>query len=553
MLSRFARLSLQKMRRASDGGFHTWAHAAAMAHYSEKRMENCVHSLLRRLGLSHAAFRSAMWIALIPALVGAAVSLLARYTDFWPFIFLDPGYDGAFDIDSSVYQGLSFVLGFLLVFRASMAYSRYWEAITSVHLMRAEWFDAASSLVSFSAYSKAPPETILKFRHLLVRLFSLCHVGALHNLIGQGAGEKLATGLRVIDPLSLDEETLYCYGAYPQRVEMVGQWIQQTIVRAMDDEVLSAPPPIITRSFQEFANGMVRYHDALKAKQLQFPEAYQNMCDVLLGLHWIGAPFLVSLYCNSAFLTFLFTYLTVFAFWSLSLVAKVIENPFRSLLVTNEVAKMQNDMNAKLLMLLDPKVVRAPEVPNLQVNENTLSSAKLVPLAALGMRGSADINGDITASMQVSADRDLRAKLRVPGEDQSTKVEIPVSAQVSPGGELAVTLQVSGGIKNSDTDRTLLGRTFDQQPAPCQQHHLAPEPWLEGSPAIYTASTTEAVPLRRRNGPTGPGTANDMLGSTFGIGRGDGVSAHSPQSLHGTEGASECLSEEEEQGIDIEL
>merc|ERR1719401_837005 len=83
---------------------------------------------------------------------------------------------------STVYSGFTFVLGFVLVFRASQSYQRYWIAATSVHNMQAEWFHACSSLISFSTVSKFPAEDVFRFAHTSVRLFCLLHAMALEDL-----------------------------------------------------------------------------------------------------------------------------------------------------------------------------------------------------------------------------------------------------------------------------------------------------------------------------------------------------------------------------------
>ena len=79
----------------------------------------------------------------------------------------------------------------------------------------------------------------------------------------------------------------------------VGQWIQVAIMHGIQDKVVTAPPPIISRCFQEIANGNVRFQDALKVKSIPFPPAYQLVCDLLHLMHHIATPFLTSLWVNS--------------------------------------------------------------------------------------------------------------------------------------------------------------------------------------------------------------------------------------------------------------
>mmetsp|Transcript_11150 Transcript_11150/g.12451 ORF Transcript_11150/g.12451 Transcript_11150/m.12451 type:complete len:110 (-) Transcript_11150:38-367(-) len=45
---------------------------------------------------------------------------------------------------SAVWSSFSFLVGFLIVFRTSQAYSRFWDGCSSTHRMRAEWYNATS-------------------------------------------------------------------------------------------------------------------------------------------------------------------------------------------------------------------------------------------------------------------------------------------------------------------------------------------------------------------------------------------------------------------------
>merc|ERR1719221_1238788 len=98
--------------------------------------------------------------------------------------FLDSGYvEGELYImqETTMWQGFSWVVGFLIVFRTSMAYNRFWEGCTQLYRMRAEWMDACSSVFAFLKYRPGSFETeqSQRFAHTLVRLFSMLHALAL--------------------------------------------------------------------------------------------------------------------------------------------------------------------------------------------------------------------------------------------------------------------------------------------------------------------------------------------------------------------------------------
>merc|ERR1712232_355326 len=88
------------------------------------------------------------------------------------------GSDGVMT-ETTAWGGFSFFVGFLIVFRTSQAFSRFWEGCTSSHACHAEWFDAVSSLVAFTKYSTAPKDQIEDFKQLLIRLASMLHAVAL--------------------------------------------------------------------------------------------------------------------------------------------------------------------------------------------------------------------------------------------------------------------------------------------------------------------------------------------------------------------------------------
>merc|ERR1719265_1794195 len=77
------------------------------------------------------------------------------------------------------------VLAMLLSFRTNRAMARFWEGTGLLHQMRGEWFDSISCCVTFSINALATKrEEVMKFRHTVVRLMSLCHGSALEEIAG---------------------------------------------------------------------------------------------------------------------------------------------------------------------------------------------------------------------------------------------------------------------------------------------------------------------------------------------------------------------------------
>lgn len=305
--------------------------------------------------------------SLFPASFGvagpcAALAFVLKWYEPWlveALTFDEPGLR----VDSAVWGGFSSLVGFLIVFRTSQAYSRFWDGCTATHQMRAEWIDAAAAIMSFCCFSKAPEEDIVKFKHLAVRLFSLLHAMALGEIEEcEDFDGVMAFNLELIDPCGLDQQSWRTLKQCHNKVTLVFTWLQTVIVEHVSSGVLSIPPPILSRVFQELANGMVKLHEAQKISNIPFPFPYAQTCDVLLFIHWIVTPMVTMQWCSNPGLAAVFSFIQVFILWSLNNIAVEIEHPFGNDANDLDAAQMQLDMNMSLLLVLHPAATRAPHL-----------------------------------------------------------------------------------------------------------------------------------------------------------------------------------------------
>jgi len=279
--------------------------------------------------------------------------------------------------ETQAWSGFTFLVGFLIVFRTSQAYSRFWEGCTATHQMRAEWLDAVSALIAFSEYTRGRihPEKAKMFKAKLVRLFSLLHLVALGELEVMGTdfppySEVAAFRYDVVDPQGLDMKSLRLVQESHSKVQLVYSWVQCAIVEGMREGVLGIPAPILSRAFQEIANGMVQFHDAMKISGIPFPFPYTQTCDALLVIHWIIAPFVTCQWVTSYVWAFIFVFIQVFVLWALNFIAIEIENPFGTDPNDLDGRTMQMEMNQHLLLLLRENSVRTPRLmPSFSRNE----------------------------------------------------------------------------------------------------------------------------------------------------------------------------------------
>jgi len=326
------------------------------------------HQLLNIFRIRGSVFPFALLVS-IPSAVLAGVLKWAILNGHWKSLNfnMDGDYSEGPKIlaEPAVWSGFTFLVGFLIVFRTSISYERFSEGCKATHRFRAEWFDACSAICAFCRHSKVPAADVQEFQHTLVRCFSMLHVLALAEIEDSSTkdmGSAHALSLDVVDLFGLDEETLRSVRASSSRVELVFQWIQQLIVENIETGVLSIPPPILSRVFQELANGMAAFHDAVKLSSIPFPFPYAQACDTLLILHWCITPIITSQWVTSVGWSATFAFIQVFILWSLNCTATEIENPFGHDDNDLNEGQMQHEFNEHLLMLIKTSTLRCPRL-----------------------------------------------------------------------------------------------------------------------------------------------------------------------------------------------
>jgi len=311
------------------------------------------------------------------ALPCAIMTLCLKLFSDWRYI---PFLDGPRSIltDNGVWSGFSFLVGFLIVFRTSQAYARFWDGCTSTHLMRAEWYDACSAVVAFCRHSKVDEEIIAVFQHTVVRLFSMMHALALAEIEDSNSDDVkdiAAFRYELIDAESIDPDSLRYIRDSDSKVELVYQWIQHLLVDNIDTGILSIPAPLLSRVFQEINDGMIQFHQAIKISTIPFPFPYAQTCDCLLIMHYLTTPFVLSQWVSHPVWAFVFAFMQVSILWSLNCIAVEIENPFGQDDNDIDAASMQAEMNRHLSVLLLPASKRTPKIHHSTIEDIVYSDA----------------------------------------------------------------------------------------------------------------------------------------------------------------------------------
>ncbi|CAK9014371.1 unnamed protein product [Durusdinium trenchii] len=276
------------------------------------------------------------------------------------------------EMDATVYNAFSTLLGILVVFRTGQAYNRFWDGSTLTHQMRGDWFDAASSIISFTRTSKADRAKLWEFRQIVVRLFSMLHALSLAELEDDDDEDedRWAYRLRVIDGVGIDITSLKALKKAECKVELVFHWIQSIVVTSIDCGIMSAPSPILTRAYSELASGMVKFHDCLKIARIAVPFPYSQATLMLLVIHWLLTPFMMTLGTQSPAVCCALASAQTLGREGHQLCT--LENPFGADANDLDVHDMQHDMNNRLLLLLDPISAIIPTLSGNQVQDHEL-------------------------------------------------------------------------------------------------------------------------------------------------------------------------------------
>lgn len=253
-------------------------------------------------------------------------------------------------------RDLSFILGFLIVFRSQTAYSRWWEAGTLLQELRGEWFNSFSSLLAFCNSDPKKQAEVLRFQHLLIRLMCLLYANALKQVSAMDANN-----FELIDIKGLDTDSLKEMVTAHDSCEVVTQWIQRLIVQASSNDVVKIAPPILSRVYEQLGKGIVRLNNARKIRQFPIPFPVAQLVAFMLVLHgFLTALVTSALVQNWAVASFM-SFMVVEAFWSLNFIALELEQPYGDDPNDLPLHDMMEDLNQSLVGLVVPSALSAPE------------------------------------------------------------------------------------------------------------------------------------------------------------------------------------------------
>jgi predicted membrane chloride channel (bestrophin family) len=260
--------------------------------------------------------------------------------------------------DNAAVGMYSGTLAFLLVFRTSKCYSRFWHCATSCCTLRAQLLEAASSLICFTFMSSAPEADIEHFQKTVVSLTSLLHSAALGNVCCRQMDEFEVIGLNTLDARF---RMLLAQHNSRERVDLVYMWMNGLVVRSLKCGLLNVPPPILSRVFQQIEKAMVEYNQVLEVMMIPFPFPYAQTAYFLLILLGLFTPFAMCSWTDHAASCGFLTFIAVLCLACLELIASELENPFGDDDNDLPVDSFQDALNESLTLVSGDSAKQTPQ------------------------------------------------------------------------------------------------------------------------------------------------------------------------------------------------
>jgi len=298
--------------------------------------------------LSGSVFPKAFFIAFPCAVTAALLNFVFR-------AWLNAEVDRMGNLSGGALAGFYTVLGFLIVFRSSQAYSRWWEGLSLLQQMRGEWFNAFSSCIAFCNSAPEKQREVEEFRHYLVRLTSMLYGAALSDV-----SELADYTMEFFDFTGIEEESLVFLQGARFKSEIVLQWIQRHIVDAAGADVLKVAPPILSRVYNQLGNGIVLLNNAQKLNDYPVPFPVAQMIVFMLMLHWVLTAMVCAIMVDSPIWSFFQAFVVVMIYWSVHYIAQELEQPFGDDPNDLPVAAMQADLNRSLADMMAPQAINKP-------------------------------------------------------------------------------------------------------------------------------------------------------------------------------------------------
>eukprot|EP00411_Alexandrium_monilatum_P079723 CAMPEP_0175623556 /NCGR_PEP_ID=MMETSP0096-20121207/69491_1 /TAXON_ID=311494 /ORGANISM="Alexandrium monilatum, Strain CCMP3105" /LENGTH=811 /DNA_ID=CAMNT_0016928819 /DNA_START=1 /DNA_END=2432 /DNA_ORIENTATION=+ len=307
----------------------------------------------------------------IAILIGGVSSLLELADGSTGFL------TGSLD-NTAAYNSFSMLCGFLIIFRTQQSYSRFWEGANCVKKMQSEIFVTGSNLVAFCRTSKKSKGDITDFQTTLIRLLSLLHSVACAQLHGKGSLRIESDSNKVLDAQGMESDALWDVEATDSKVELILQWIQSLIVDAHEAGIVNIAPPILSRIYHNLGNMLSAFYGATRLIEVPYPFPYMQTTDLLLIVHCSITPVVMCSFTKHYIWAGIFTFLIELILLCLNMTAVELEDPFGEDLNDLNLHDMQEELNKRLFMLLNPEMCDVPTFSTNALLRNGVTPVTLV-------------------------------------------------------------------------------------------------------------------------------------------------------------------------------
>lgn len=207
------------------------------------------------------------------------------------------------------------------------------------------------------AFTSTKPELqaqVEAYTHLLARLMSLLMCCGL-----QQVSPCRDRPFEIIDLDGIEPASMEFLNQAPDKVEILLQWIQRSMVLHVQTGVLPVAPPILSRAFQEVSRGIVNLQNARKIADFPYPYPLAQVSMILQMLHWAMTPLLLSLALPRGWAVIV-SFTSIFTLWCLHFNALDLEFPFGTRVNDLPMHEMQQDWNKSVCTLLCKRASRPP-------------------------------------------------------------------------------------------------------------------------------------------------------------------------------------------------
>lgn len=374
-----------------------------------------------KLLLSLDCFRFAFKMALPSAVLAATVKALDQNLKFNFLAGIMPA--------STMYTTFSFLLGFVLVFHTSQSYQRYIGGMSLVVQMSGSFLNVICLLTSFVQVSKARHDEAQKFLSKCAGLMCLLFVSCLAELEETPTLDeekkpnsvmKRPYSYDIICVQELDVHTLEQITASTCKVETVSVLFQTLVSENVSNGVISMPPPVATRVYQEFGNGVMKFQEAMKFVWAPYPFPFVAMADLLVLVHWVFTPLMVCNWTQGATSAFGFTFIQTFMIWAVNGIAGELDNPYGDDITDLDSKGLAASFNKKVTSVLMGHVAWSVKKLQVSLDGEDQHAHKDFPdteSIAASIKSSLDIKSGTTCLVEVIASHQSDAMTRLMSGD----------------------------------------------------------------------------------------------------------------------------------------